>query len=415
MAVDAFGKVYRFANGSWQPPVESLPFEPDSASCTSDGLCLAYAAGPPTAVAVYTHGTWTKLTSPPFTIGYEVDCAGADFCAALDTTGDAWTFDADTNTWAGPEALELDADGGPALIGCSSTHVCVAADWVGFARTFDGTELGDVQAVDHVAGHLTSISCPRVGQCTAIDGYGNTFRQTPDGWGARTPTLPPKWPTPSHDVVSCPTVDFCLAVSSDEAAVFRDGVWGPPKTLPDATVDAVSCASPSFCVAATLDGNALTFNGSTWTATAATKHPMSGVSCIAVGECMVITSSRYAAKLHDGTWSPTAPLTGVGDMLDSIACTSVGRCLLGTEYGYIVHYAGKVAAVDRKVVWNNVSGLACTSTSSCDLVAGGMTAHYNGVYWTSPVLTDFSAIACAGTSTCVATTSSGGVETSSLS
>jgi hypothetical protein len=169
--------------------------------------------------------------------------------------------------------------------------------------------------------------------------------------------------------ISCPSVQFCLAVgftatalgatsSSPFAIAYRDSVWSITSTAStgldprsSATLQSVSCASEQFCVAvgsyrtgnSSTDPLAMVWNGETWSLMK-TNGSIQGaddlysVSCVSERFCVSVgysSRSDFADSalvlVWDGTlWTDVnVPSTGISDVnrLLSVSCTSTTSCM----------------------------------------------------------------------------------------
>ena len=144
--------------------------------------------------------------------------------------------------------------------------VAGAAGWQGPAQAMAGpatpvqfTHRQDVTGPGD--GDLTSVSCPTVSFCAAIDGQRAAVIFNGSAWSK--PQLAD--PQSFLESVSCPAANFCLAVDLNGHAVTYHGTtWSAPVTADaGAAFGAVSCASATFCVASS-GAQVLTFNGIGW-------------------------------------------------------------------------------------------------------------------------------------------------------
>ncbi len=168
--------------------------------------------------------------------------------------------------------------------------------------------------------------------------------------------------------VSCPSVQFCLAVgstarvlgatSSPFAIAYRDSVWSITSTASpgldpgsSATLQSVSCASEQFCVAvgsyrtgnSSSDPLAMLWNGKTWSlmktnGSVQGSDDLYSVSCVSERFCVsvgYISRSDFADSalvlVWDGSlWTDVnVPSTGISDVnrLLSVSCNSTTSCM----------------------------------------------------------------------------------------
>lgn len=116
-----------------------------------------------------------------------------------------------------------------------------------------------------------SVSCPSVQFCMAVDDQGNAIRFNGTSW-----TKPTAIENGGMTVVSCPNADFCAAGDLNGSVVTYDGrSWSKPRQIDAASasqydlfgissITTLSCSSAEFCVAGDVLGNFVTFNGRRW-------------------------------------------------------------------------------------------------------------------------------------------------------
>ncbi len=224
--------------------------------------------------------------------------------------------------------------------------------------------------------------------------------------------------------VSCISTSDCVAVGNtdpDENGVAIAERWNGTDwtsfAVPGAYValDAVSCVSASFCMAVGYQGAcplAESLDGTTWTEVTAdnrlTCQPggldismLFGVSCTSPTACVAVGANQQGATgnyvspivgVWDGkSWSfqvPPVPPDTVGSSLSGVDCPSLSNCVAvgydesdpdGIDQEQLEPLAeswnGARWAVatgpDEQNAW--LSGVSCTSTSSCVAVGGADT------------------------------------------
>ena len=193
---------------------------------------------------------------------------------------------------------------------------------------------------------LVGVSCPSLGQCTAVDQAERevTFQphSTAHTWRHR--LFPPLH---GSLAVSCPSTSLCAGVSGQIFLTFRPRSgrilrrWRIRHTM----ADAVTCVSASQCTAVGSNGRQVTFN------------PRTGRT----------TSNSQVATLQGGQW------------LHAVACPSRAQCTAifhdstGDLPGYEVTFdpiSGTANAAGVALVGaNSLQGLSCASTSQCTVIA----------------------------------------------
>ena len=219
-----------------------------SVSCVSVGACTAVGAdgnGQPI-YATETSGVWGTATELPASGSGSfsgVSCTDPTDCSAIGTSGgDALYSTESAGMWSAPTTMA--SDSGTAVV-------------------------------------VTSLSCTRAGNCTAVgyesggggQGPGVYLTQTDGTWSAPTTLSVPGSPGsgPLYGV-NCTDASDCTAVgdanppdsgTGSGAPVYATevgGTWGTPTVLsgtPDGTgeLTGVSCVDESHCVAVGVDGN----------------------------------------------------------------------------------------------------------------------------------------------------------------
>jgi len=257
-------------------------------SCPISGLCVAVdqvgnviTSSNPTGGA----SAWTAVhVVASFLTG--VSCPTVDLCVAVDGNGNVVTSTKPTGAAADWTVIHVDGNYLSA-ISCPSSSLCVAVDIVGNVVTSSNPADGrGVWIVAHVDGsncfvseteapcYLSSVSCPTVDLCVAVDESGNVVTSTKPGGGAAA------WkvtnlnggvmygPHSMHSSVSCPTGRFCVGLGNDdEARGFEisstDPTGGPTAWtrsihIGGSILNSVSCPSSSLCVAVSSWGDVVT-------------------------------------------------------------------------------------------------------------------------------------------------------------
>lgn len=331
------------------PPSGPLPLL-DSISCASPGNCVAvgqYLGSRMTHPLLVTEsdGTWGAGVEPELPANADtspdpnqpevgggldlVSCPAAGDCTAVGwyTNRDAghsvypWVLTESGGTWSSGQDALLPAD---------------------------ASILGDLDKGPSPFFGFTGLSCPSVGNCTAVGGYEHT-----DG--------------------------------GEEGLILteRDGVWSegvkaplPPNAVPktesnefNSPLVSVSCAAPDDCAAVgrygpgSPRGLLLTERGGTWKASALrlpakAKAPggvyLTSVSCPSRGNCVAVGHYRWKRATHGllvrergGKWQRAvnaavpkgaAPARKSHTFLNSVSCPSKRACTAG---GYYTDRSGK--------------------------------------------------------------------------
>jgi hypothetical protein len=259
-------------------------------------------------------------------------------------------------------------------------------------------------------GALEGVSCASSTFCVASGFYvpsGNTSEEVPltevwngTTWRSSRPVVPASTPFANLDAVSCPTTSSCIVsgfyITSTGATAWADSFDGahwkvlsipqPQGSASGIWLDEVTGASCSSTTSCALTGDEFQLNSA-------------GTA--------VVSNSGFAETLASGTWTVALVRpSGRNSELNDVECLSPTSCVavggLGS-YNTPVDGEGDVAFWNGSAwtptlinpgtnIGSELSGIACTSTTSCvatgtqgrfDTVTGQDTsAFYNGTSWT---------------------------------
>jgi hypothetical protein len=284
--------------------------------------------------------------------------------------------------WSAP----IPVDSSPLVsVSCPSDSFCVAVDSAGNALTFDGAGWSAPSRIDGTV-PLSSVSCPSASFCVAVDSAGNALTFDGTAWSA------PASIDPTHSLtsVSCASASFCVAVDNYGSAVTdRDGTaWSAPASIdPTHSLTSVSCASASFCVAVDNSGNAVTDTGGMWSAPASIDptHSLSSVSCPSSSFCLAVDVDSYFVTYEAGAWSP--PVGLVIAQLSSVSCPSISFCTaVNNGYGWAPTYDGSTWGPNPMTSLEIGAGLRSVSCASAVFCATVDDAGEAFIYSTPPPL-----------------------------
>ena len=277
-----------------------------------------------------------------------------------------------------------------------------------------------------MANQLNGVSCPASADCFAV-GFSSTSSGTsalietlgPTGWVLATTPQVPGSSVDELQGVSCASTTSCVAVGfyqqkggSEQTLVetLANGTWSvitsPNSGAGNNVLTGVSCPEASACVAvgsyqsgATSRALAEELFGGSWVLTTVPTagsgtNVLAGVSCAAVGACVTVgyydnagVDHALAENLSASVWSVMASQDqGAGlNELNAVSCTSTSSCVAVGTYRTAAGVNQDLIETLATATWsvhhpspdangaNNVlSGVACTSTTSCMAVG-----HYN--------------------------------------
>ncbi len=202
--------------------------------------------------------TWSKPTQID-THGvylYSISCVSANFCAAVDKSGNAVTYSG--TTWSKPTPIDTNRYS-LYSISCVSANFCAAVDSAGNAVTYNGTTWSTPTPIDSY-GDLNSISCVSANFCAAVDNSGNAVTYSGTTWSKPT-QIDTNTSIFGLYSISCVSANFCAAVDgSGNVLTYNGTTWSKPTPIDSngGGLTSISCASANFCVAVDAVGNVLT-------------------------------------------------------------------------------------------------------------------------------------------------------------
>ncbi len=317
-------------------------------SCTQDQSCyLLDAAG---GGYQYSNSFWHGRTwVGPYTGNASSISCVQTHCTAADRYGNVWTTD-DASLTSAPQIIDYNAQGslwGRTSVSCVSVTFCAMTDMLGGAATFNGSywsagyqgDTGDSRTDGPV------ISCVSATFCAGVDDAGHAFFYQ----GSHT------WSTPvtidSHSsstnglaAISCASANFCVAGSRYPTAYVWNGTSWSATPTPPASINSISCPKVNFCVAVGYQV-AMYFDGTTWSAanTIASGQDVVSVSCATALSCAALARPSSGAggsvlAFNGASWTAPSQLATVGDPVQ-ISCGEPSLCAVvdyeGREYfGY---------------------------------------------------------------------------------
>lgn len=464
------------------PTVSTGANELAAVSCVSTKFCAAvgtYADGNGASHALaesWNGSSWTQSTADDSVNHLQgVSCVAASSCTAVGRG------DSSTNlieTWDGaswsvapsPHTRTADFLSG---VSCTSVSSCMAVgssvgpggfDQATLTMSWDGAGWTIVPSpgVSNVENGLSSVSCYAASNCVAAgndyDG-GSQFRGTlVEVWdGTGWSIAPSQDPGPTFNFlmsVSCAADGFCISAGyfSDPTAGAGTLVESPSGSswtvvaTPDALIQeinvltAVSCTSAWACDAVgfyeddtlgNLHALIETWNGSGWVIVNVSDEPghdrtLKGISCIGTGFCAAVgmdestpgtpaTDVTFIEMESGATWSVVPSPNGgsAGNLLSGVSCTSTTSC---TAVGRYVNASGVAQTLVEAwdgTTWSivpspspdaggdNLFSVACTTTAAC-VAVGSVDEIWNGVAWTvisGPA--GLGSVACPATNRCL--------------
>jgi frataxin-like iron-binding protein CyaY len=280
VAVSEDGYVFTYKNSKWLPrhQINENEFSPlYSVSCPTVNFCATVGAHED--VYLFQNNKW----SSPIALGESniilgsVSCTSDKFCMVLATNGDAFTYL--NGTWSQGQKIDSTVSDDFESVSCSINYFCLAGFLDGFVYAYNNGKWSSGTQVDNYqfqsgAGMpiIYSISCYSPDFCFA-SGYPDTvYRYLNNSWSSGTQlgnpvittNIDPPFPDPIESI-SCPTMNFCLAISlSGHAFIYNNGKWGQEEIIKNSQkfggFDSVSCPSDTFCMAVSSGGYVYTLS-----------------------------------------------------------------------------------------------------------------------------------------------------------
>jgi hypothetical protein len=298
-----------------------------------------------------------------------VSCPTAAFCAAVNDTGDAFTWNG--KTWSA--GVDVDSTAGTnmndefASVSCASSSFCVAGDDLSDVYTFNGSTWSAADQLnpsDTSASVSFSVSCPTTSFCLAVDGNVNDYTYNGTSWSQPQVINSTTLNATTIGEVSCASATFCEAVYNNHSVTYNGTAWSSPLTLSlppgsksgsNPSVSALSCPSATFCaVGGTTGANVAylnSFNGTSWSTGVALNTNL-GPQSVAALSCP--TSSFCMAGGLDGwvtyngsSWSKPQTFANAGGppgtgplYANSMSCPTTTFCEEVESNGYADSWTG---------------------------------------------------------------------------
>ena len=384
VAVDSGGDAEVFGTQSGQKPIDGAALS---------GLSCAEAQNSAECVTVDVRGNevlfvpllGSIIALPPTVIDSAgvptgVSCPASDQCTAVDTSGDAVTFNPGSPTGATPVGI----DGTATLTGlaCPTVTQCTAVDVHGVAVTFapGSSTTPTIGAIDTSTVGVYGVACPATTQCTAVDISGGEVTFNPNSPG--TPSRVSIDPGRSLYGLACPAVTQCTAVDDlgSEVTFNPQAPGAPPATAVDSGLglSAVACPTATQCTAVDVAGDEVTFNPEspgTPRIARVDRNPAVSLTCPTATECSavdavgkeVLFNPQSPAGASAATLDPAEQLNSIAcrTATDCVAVDSAGQALEGDPRGVAPWSVQQIAG------GSSMAGVACPSALQCVAVDTG--------------------------------------------
>jgi hypothetical protein len=293
-----------------------------------------YATATPVGDAAYVwNGTnWTPTIVDNQTVGRltSISCPSAKFCAAVDASGYATTYNG--TSWSPPVPAVPTVQGEGVLtldaVSCSSPSFCVTVGYNGIEATYVSGSWMTPTTIDNAANNnLVAVACLSNNFCMALDQdarasmWNGTSWTSPAGVGAS---------QASTDSLACrmsfmsPT---CYAVVSFlDVVSYKNGSWGAPVAVDPSIsnlLTSISCSNTTTCITGDNGSSYFTHGGTTWTqGTLTSGAGFTHISCVSENFCLGTdeTSTNNFAIFNGVNWSAWRSFISVSSAPPVIAC-----------------------------------------------------------------------------------------------
>ncbi|HET9094765.1 MAG TPA: hypothetical protein VFN36_06715 [Solirubrobacteraceae bacterium] len=315
-------------------------------------------------------------------------CVSASQCTAVDQSGHETTFDPQTGVTSGPVSLATSPYTQFNSVACPSAFLCVAPDLAGHLTSFD-PRTGQAVA-NPAAPSVQDVACPTASACVADDGAGQALEFAPGG--AAAPTATRIDAGAALVSLACPGRAQCTAVDALHELTFDPLSSRVPQHLrrlsgrASSSVGAVACATLTLCSATRADSE-ISFNPRAFGRARLRLADHNGdagivtVRCPSPVECVTIDGDGIGVTYDPRTGRILRRAINVEEVeaLTALACPTRAQCTATDNNGTMITFdplSGRrllTAKIDRPVGLDAPSGasvneldaVACRGTSLC--------------------------------------------------
>ena len=269
--------------------------------------------------------------------------------------------------WSAPTLVDSGAV--PTSVSCPTVKFCIAVDNSGNAVIHKRNNTWEApNPIDVGDGGLSSVSCATTLFCMAVDGVGNEKRYAYGTWFHAVSIDPGV----ALDSLSCVKNTLCVAVDGSGNALVYDGTaWTSPVDIdPGNSLTSVSCPKVSFCAVIDDGANALTYNGTSWSSPVSidSGNTLESVSCASPILCAAVDDNGNAVTYNGTSWTSPTNVDGAHS-LDSVSCAAAGLCVAVDDSGNALSYDGTswsgATSIDSS---NALASVSCPTANFCAAV-----------------------------------------------
>ena len=277
--------------------------------------------------------------------------------------------------WGGGQ--RIDPAAGLTAVSCAGAQFCAAVDSAGTAYTYSGSSWSGATPLSRDG--LSWVSCPTDGFCVATSNGATLYTYSGGRWSPPTKLLSGTGAGKPAQLtsVSCATASFCLATGNTHSYAFSGGNWARGVAVEHgAMLTSVSCAGAQFCAAVDSGGNVYTYAGGSWSkARSISTVGLTYVSCPTAAFCLASGAGTALYAYSGGAWAASGPLASADGgpvHLTSVSCATALFCMAtGSKDGYAYsngHWARGVVVHDGKT---KLTAISCATDSFCAAVDSG--------------------------------------------
>lgn len=242
--VSTDGEAAESSGTAWKPLARSPVSNLTAVSCVRSFCAMGGASGD----VVTWAGRWSRISRFGSTDVTGVSCVSATFCMAVDLLGQYSTWNG--KTWAAATDIDYPYGRGLGAVACPSRDLCVMTDHTGREIVWRSGRRSAYRLVDTLGGDLTSIACPTITECLAVDAAGYVIATSPTTSGLRL-ERPRRIDLNGLTSISCGSQLLCSAVDTAGSYLsWHTGVWSVPTTVDQlGYLISISCSSSGTCAA----------------------------------------------------------------------------------------------------------------------------------------------------------------------
>jgi hypothetical protein len=246
-------------------------------------------------------------------------------------------------------------------VSCPALGFCIAVDENGNAYTFSNNKWSSGNKVSDTT--LYRVSCPTVNFCMAVDFNGNAYQFSEGKWSHGVQVSP----TTLYSI-SCPTSGFCVATDGDGFAyTFSNNRWSSGTRVSQLAIEAVACPTAYNCIAVDYGGNSYVMSNNKWSSGVKVSNTtLESIACPTISFCVAGNFDGEAFSYSNGSWSPATKISNV--QLYSISCSTASYCLSADETGNTYDYVNGSWTQSNKISASAINSVSCFSESFCAAV-----------------------------------------------